>query len=601
MFKYKFYKFLSDSYALILEISNTKIFVGSFFTENSIIDLPQNKTESSFSIYPFTKEEEDIIKNEIFPDLEIMIITHFNDILCLPHIFTNFGLSYEKIKFYSTEPILQLSRAYMKEFYSNFNNLLLNNSTKDSNISIIQITKINEIISKFKYLNFNQKENYLQKNFNPSLSIELTSSGHELGSSNIILSYLNKRIFIMTKSSYYSFRFPKKIDFMSPKNCEIVIQFPNIINENPNLDFEKGIVSFISELNRTVSKSNTNSKHSYPVILMIAEPFYMYEFVDSFRYKIQRELKNVYLSKSIDPLLKYANINTGFINEETMRKIIEPKLPFSFDELKDTFFHFESFGDMIKKADNEIVKEIGRGNSPVCFIVNKFSFHCCEQDDVLNFFLSNLAIEIDKIITINYSKNEKFSNANYKVLDLNYDLTPSQNEIILNQINAKKISRVAKDMTDDSGFHYEIGKWNYDEFTDEEVLYEQCYLTFQPKKSADLSLKFKRENKTFYISKESKKKTKEQPEESAGENNNFKKMLGKYLSLNEMEIKELNISEREIQLKITKKDSTSSAEVKIFLNERSDATNDESSSIEIESENYQDTFFLNTIFQSIFE
>ena len=68
-----------------------------------------------------------------------------------------------------------------------------------------------------------------------------------------------------------------------------------------------------------------------------------------------------------------------------------------------------------------------------------------------------------------------------------------------------------------------------------------------------------------------------------------------------MEIKELNISEREIQLKITKKDSTSSAEVKIFLNERSDETNDESSSIEIESENYQDTFFLNTIFQSIFE
>ena len=112
MFRYKFYSFLNSNYCLTLQISSTKIFIGSFFDDDSLITLNNNEKNNNF---PFTEEEILNIK-EIFNDLNIIITPQLSFILSLPFIINKFKVNIDSIKFYTTEAISQLSSSYLNEF-----------------------------------------------------------------------------------------------------------------------------------------------------------------------------------------------------------------------------------------------------------------------------------------------------------------------------------------------------------------------------------------------------------------------------------------------------------------------------------------------------
>ena len=334
MFKYKFYSFLpyenEPSYCLVVQLERIKILIGSFFTENSLINYLKQKTiKNDSSLFPFTQKEQNDIR-EIFKDLSIIITTHFNQLLALPYIVSSFKIQMDNIKLFTSEPIVQLARSYFSEFYNNFNSLLLIHQKEPS---LITDKEIDSLLSQYQLINFCQQVNSFTQSLDAFLMLELISNGYELGSSNVILHYFNKRICILTESSFFTYRYPKNFDFMSIRNIDIMITFPNILNESESL-YEKEISNLMNEINSVGGKTDVTANRSYSNILMIVDPFFMFEFVDIFRYKISKDIKLVYLSKSIDSLMKYANINTGFINEKSIDKIYEFKLPFSFDEMQ---------------------------------------------------------------------------------------------------------------------------------------------------------------------------------------------------------------------------------------------------------------------------
>ena len=101
MFRYKFYSFLNTNYCLIIQISSTKILIGSFFDEDSLMNLnPISKNNN----YPFNDKEIQNIK-EIFNDLNIVITPQFSFMFSLPYVINKFKINTESIKFYTTEAI----------------------------------------------------------------------------------------------------------------------------------------------------------------------------------------------------------------------------------------------------------------------------------------------------------------------------------------------------------------------------------------------------------------------------------------------------------------------------------------------------------------
>lgn len=605
MFKYKFYSFLpydnEPSYCLVVQLERVKILIGSFFTENSLINyLKQKTTKNDNTLFPFSQKEQNDIR-EIFKDLSIIITTHFNQLLALPYIVSSFKIQMDNIKLFSTEPIIQLASSYFSEFYNNFNSLLLIHQ-KDP--SLITDKEIDALLSQYQLINFSQQINSFTQSLDAFLMLELIANGYELGSSNVILHYFNKRICILTDSSFFTYRYPKNFDFMSIRNIDIMITFPNILNESESL-YEKEISNLMNEINNAGGKTDITANRSYSNILMIVDPFFMFEFVDIFRYKISKDIKLVYLSKSIDSLMKYANINTGFINEKSIDKIYEFKLPFSFDEIE-TFSHFNSLNNLIK-SPSPVVKDIVNGLCPIAFFANKFSFFSGEENDLFEFFIRNLCPTIDEMILVNYPFKEQFDllgkekQLKVKSFTINYKLNKEQYDKIISQVIPEKIYSMKKDMTDrvirENESLYEIDKWNTESFNLEKegIYYNKCYLLSQPKKSENLSYTFKKENLKFFL--KYNKEEKENDKVKLDLIDGFENLLKKYFSMNNMEMTEFLHKKDSISISIVNNSykSKTISEVQISLD------NQDEPSIDIESENYEDTLYLNSLFSEIFE
>ena len=605
MFKYKFYSFLpydnEPSYCLVVQLERVKILIGSFFTENSLINyLKQKTTKNDNTLFPFSQKEQNDIR-EIFKDLSIIITTHFNQLLALPYIVSSFKIQMDNIKLFSTEPIIQLASSYFSEFYNNFNSLLLIHQ-KDP--SLITDKEIDALLSQYQLINFSQQINSFTQSLDAFLMLELIANGYELGSSNVILHYFNKRICILTDSSFFTYRYPKNFDFMSIRNIDIMITFPNILNESESL-YEKEISNLMNEINNAGGKTDVTANRSYSNILMIVDPFFMFEFVDIFRYKISKDIKLVYLSKSIDSLMKYANINTGFINEKSIDKIYEFKLPFSFDEIE-TFSHFNSLNNLIK-SPSPVVKDIVNGLCPIAFFANKFSFFSGEENDLFEFFIRNLCPTIDEMILVNYPFKEQFDllgkekQLKVKSFTINYKLNKEQYDKIISQVIPEKIYSMKKDMTDrvirENESLYEIDKWNTESFNLEKegIYYNKCYLLSQPKKSENLSYTFKKENLKFFL--KYNKEEKENDKVKLDLIDGFENLLKKYFSMNNMEMTEFLHKKDSISISIVNNSykSKTISEVQISLD------NQDEPSIDIESENYEDTLYLNSLFSEIFE
>lgn len=630
MFKYKFYSFSynnkiqtideqSISYCLVIQLESVKILIGSFLNENNLIKCTSNiedqitKENNSYPIFPFSPSEIQDIK-DIFTDLDIVITTHFEQILALPYIISALKINIEKIKFLTTEPIIQLSRSYFSEFYTNFNSILLKQKINENDIILITDIEIDNILQKYQKLNFCEQLNAFTQSLDPSLMIELTSNGYELGSSNVTIHYFNKRICVLTKSSLFSYRYPKKFDYEHIRNVDVLIEFPGILNENINNKYEKVVATLMNDINNSAAKTDTQMKRFYSNILMIVDPFFIFEFVDIFRYKISKDIHHVYISKSVDSLMKYANINTGFINEKSIDKIYEFKLPFSFDEI-DNFSHFSSFNSLIK-SNLPIVKEIINSTCPITYFINKFSFNSNFAKDLVEFFIENLCETIDKVFIVNYpyeispeklSKTKKLNIKNYNV---DYRLSKEDYNVIISQINPQTIYTLQRDMIDNVNSnnqynkkHFEIGKWYLEKFNIEKegIYYDKCYLLSQPKKCNDISYSFTKKNLKFYLSSKNKKELKDINQSIEVSEDNpiemFENLLKKYLSMNNMEIIEFLYKEKSITISILNNSykTKTTSEITILFEENEEPT------IDIECDNYEDIYFLNTILSRVFE
>ena len=90
----------------------------------------------------------------------------------------------------------------------------------------------------------------------------------------------------MTKSSNINYRYPLKFDTNSPKNCDFLLIFPDVINKNTNieLDYEDNFKRLVLTLMKssTYESINSNGIHYYPYTLILTSPFFMLEFCDIF-------------------------------------------------------------------------------------------------------------------------------------------------------------------------------------------------------------------------------------------------------------------------------------------------------------------------------
>ena len=158
-----------------------------------------------------------------------------------------------------------------------------------------------------------------------------------------------------------------------------------------------------------------------------------------------------------------------------------------------------------------------------------------------------------------------------------------------------------KDMSDrvikENESLYEIDKWSTESFNLEKegIFYNKCYLLSQPKKSENLSYTFKKENLKFFL--KYNKEEKENDKVKLDLIDGFENLLKKYFSMNNMEMTEFLHKKDSISISIVNNSykSKTISEVQISLD------NQEEPSIDIESENYEDTLYLNSLFSEIFE
>lgn len=423
---YKNKKSLSDS----MDVDSTNVSGQSQgFQGNPNINFSENQlnTYSNFSNPLFflnnSKSLEKVYK--LLLDTDIIIISTLQEILILPYFFNKFNFEINKFKIITTEPIIQIARYYLKEFYFSFNKILIHGqgsseekinffneklSDKKSSENIFSDNITSSLVNENFIINFIEnieKMNFLEKyDVQPFLKLVLSSSGYDLGSSNIIFHFFDKKISILSKWSLFKYRYPKEFDLYSLYNSDIIIPMPDIINYHN--DYEINLSNLNSEIYKITSKQEINSNH-YPTILMPTEWSFILDFVDILRYKVSKDVKNIYISSSIKAVVEYANISHGFINNTIHNKIYEFKLPFGFDELSknEQFFHFPDFEDFLKNFLNlapigTIGKKININNSPIVFLVNKFSFAFGEAQIIYeNFYNNSKNSSTDALIYLN--------------------------------------------------------------------------------------------------------------------------------------------------------------------------------------------------------
>ena len=650
MFKYKFYEFFNkENEVLTIQFENSKFLIGEFFTESSIINLCSsinNKikgninliNEINWSFFPFNiiSEDSNDISNikEIFTDLKVIIIPNFGSIigyiLIYKLILENeqiFNINKEtinKIMIYSTEPIIQFAQCYLNEFYSAFNSLLINYTIKrNSNEKDLLNQKmdfinnndrenfINHIIS----INYNEKINYLvplSSNSNSLLnsnetssliekyiSFELCSNEYELGSSNILFHYYNKKIFIISKSSFFNDRYPLKFDSNSAENCDFLLVFPEVVNKNNNnsVNYQYNFKALMETLMKSSTYDSKDLKciHNYPYTLILTSPFFMLEFCDVFKYRLSIT-KTVYFSKAMKSLLKYSNASVGFLNNKLVNKIFDFRMPFCFEELEkdksmvifndviefqnqlinmvnnntnpviNNLYNFgitqntyANKGKKITKDDSdlnydnkkEFVKNLIDRMSPFCFISHYFSIYNSNNKEIIDFFMNNYDNKYDKIIII--SNNSDCCDRIFQEIKnkLNLEGVTFENYVLDYRINNEQLNEIIKDINPKFKLNNEITKEYreinliYDEnYSDKNLSYNNSYILSNNNKgilnlitnNSELELEFSKEQLRYNIDLKSNKKNNNNNESKTRKSK--KKKGSENLEENKMDIDE---------------------------------------------------------------
>lgn len=328
--QFKVKSYFEESSLLMLDLSNTKLIIGSFFQEQTFI---RNIFKDKMILDSQQQEDKHLAIKNIITDIhnieeledtmnecKAVIITNLEDAVCWPYIIKKLCLSY---KFISTEPIIQILKYYLKEFYDIFNKLMISYDDEQSIIIDEQdITSFSDSIIK---LNYNEKyslESYMK--------VSLQPSGYSLGSSNVLIEYFDKKVVILSKISTFEHRYPKLLDISNLKDCDLLINMP--FNINYHSDYINQLSRFVENIYKITSSSNVESYHN-PTIFLPTDPLFILDIVDLLRYKISIEVKSICISKFIKSVIDYSNVSHGFINSTIHNKIYEFKLPFNFDEL----------------------------------------------------------------------------------------------------------------------------------------------------------------------------------------------------------------------------------------------------------------------------
>lgn len=254
----------------------------------SSLSLNINKTDKS----DVNKEERELISWLI--SAKYIVITNFYDMICWPYIISKYGaydssnnrISFKFIfqdlqntnnneenyrdtiiekenvvRFLTTEPIAQLSRFYLNEFYSvlnknmnlNINNFFLYNNLNKKLSESKNNDKINVVSPEVISLLIDTIEscNYLKHiNLSNSLSIKFLSSNYSLGSFNILAKYYNKNIFIIAETSILTQRYCKEL------------QLPiNSRNSNINSESALSIIANSEFIDLCIILENSTNKH----------------------------------------------------------------------------------------------------------------------------------------------------------------------------------------------------------------------------------------------------------------------------------------------------------------------------------------------------
>ena len=576
MFKYKFYEFFNnENKVLTIQFENSKFLIGEFFSESSLINLCGSINKKlkentnlinsiNWSFFPFVNisgESNDISKiKEIFNDLKVIIIPNFGSIigyiLIYKLIIENeqmFNINKEtlnKIMIYSTEPIIQFAQCYLVEFYSAFNSLLINYTIKGTNsnekdflnkkIDFINNNDRENFLNHIISINYNEKINYLvplSSNSNSLLnsdetssiiekyiSFELCSNEYELGSSNILFHYFNKKIYIMTKSSCNNYRYPLKFDSNSPKNCDFLLVFPDVINKNSIelLNYEFNFKRLMESIQKSSSYDSIDLKciHNYPYTLILTSPFFLLEFCDVIKHRI-KVLKTVYFSKAMKSLLKYSNASVGFLNNKLVSKIFDFKMPFCFEEMEkeknliifndviefqnqlinmvnnnirddsnaniNNLYNFGTIqntyankGKQFIKDDNELnndikkefVKNLIDRMSPFCFISHYFSIYNSNNKEIIDFFMNNYDYKYDKIIIV--SNKSDYSEIIYQEIKnkLNLEGVTFENYVLDYRLNNEKFNEIIKYINPKFQLSNEITK----EYKEINLIHDENYI-----------------------------------------------------------------------------------------------------------------------------
>ena len=627
MFKYKFYEFFNKEIKILtIQFEYSKFLIGGFFNESTIINLCSKinnkiKENSNFvsklnwSYFPFNininqeKNDENIDTinlREIFTDLKVIIIPNFQSIISYILIYKLISENEDffhinkktlnKIIIYSTEPLIQFANCYLNEFYSSFNSLLLrytinNNNKMNENeflqkkLIFINNNDIDNFLSHVISLNYNEKINYLiplSTNSNSLLtsietsyviekyiSFELCSNGYELGSSNILFHYYNKTIYIMTKSSKYNNRYPRLLDNNSPKNCDYILVFPDIINNITYLkSYEDDFKKLLDSLMNSNDKSNFDSIHIYPYTLILTEPFFMLEYCDVFKYKL-KNTKTIYFSKSMKSLIKYSNVFLGYLNDNLINKIYSFNMPFSFGDLeKDKLFiiyndiiefqnqllnitnnnirdnsnandflfnsnlynsginqntYYNKINRKINKEENDLKYENNKDFinglidrlSPFCFITHYFSIYSSNNRNIYDFFMNNYDIKYDKVIIVTNDSN--YSNSIFNEIKKNIELAINikfENYVLDYRLDSDKYSQLIKNINPKIQLNNQImNQFQEIDINSGDISYDNCYLSSNNSKGilnhlnnySELNMDFHKEQLRYNITLDNKK------------------------------------------------------------------------------------------------
>lgn len=339
-----------DNELVKISINNKNLLFGSVFTFNSILKSPSHFKNFLFkdinlSQVPLKIDDQEKILLEFISDIDLILISTLEEYLSWMFIIKKYG-GINEDSFYllrllensEKKEILMISSLIISQisnFYSFSVFNTMNKQIESVNCSIfIDQDYVSAFSNVSKRLNFNQSYTLTSQ-----LTIKLLSSGHSIGSSNFLISYLNKSIFVISSSSLLSQRYPKSFESPSESLTYVVILKKSVSSSSSSSSM-KGICNCNNHKENTYDKyysnisSCINKINNKPdlVSVFLIDLLDVLDIFDFIRLKT-RLTTFVFTSQYFKNLFEYSNISQGFINQMIHNKIYDFKYPFDFYEL----------------------------------------------------------------------------------------------------------------------------------------------------------------------------------------------------------------------------------------------------------------------------